>query len=258
MIESQLTSRDEQPAALKLAGLRLGSLAVGDDDVAIEPAPILFGVIGDAIETGATTSSPVSGGSAPLLPLGLALLIHLSVEVEGGELGVTRQRPELSERQLQRRLINRARLVDVDSDRARVAALGACGQRTPLGMNVRGVDVRPRGGSCTAPRHAAELLENAAPVDLVGDHLSKLLAHRATDRSPLTGAIGFLDGVLEDLTHLPLDELFLLVGHFSPAAVVIKAVAFALSLFLGFFILHDLGEVPFLRLVLGKACDELA
>ena len=123
---------------------------------------------------------------------------------------------------------------------------------------MRHVNVGPGRRSCATPRHAAKLFEDGAPVDLVRNHVSQLLPHPGANRSPLTVAVCFFDRVLENLSHLTLDELFLLVGHLTPAIVVVEAVALALGLFTGFLVLHDLSEVPLLRLMLGKASDELS
>ena len=168
------------------------------------------------------------------------------------------QRPQLTEGQCQLFLADRSRLVDVDRDGARVASLGAGGQRSVLRVNHGGVDIGPRGGAGASLGHAAELLEDAAPVHLVGDQFAQLASHLFADRTPLTLTVTLLDRIGQGFLDLALDQLFLFVGHFAPAAVVVEAVALTLSLLFGVIVLHDFGEVPLLRLVLGQGGDERA
>ena len=203
-------------------------------------------MLGDTREVGAAAAGPVCLGRAAFLPDGFRLLVHLGVEVEGGELRALGEAGQLSEGQRQGLVAHRAGLVDVDGDGARVTPLGAGGQRSPLGVDVDGVDVGPGGGSGAALGHAAELLEDGAPVDLVGDHGAQLASHGGTDRTPLALGIGLFDRFLQRLFDLALDEFFFFLRHFAPAFVAVEAMALALGLFLGLLVLHDLGEVPLL------------
>ena len=152
------------------------------------------------------------------LPDALRLLIHLGVEVEDGELGPLRERHQVSEQELQRLIVHRARLVDVDRDRRRVVAVGA-----GLDRGILPVEPLHVGGAVRAAGHAAELLENRAPVDLTAEEVAELGPRLSGDRAPLARGVAVADGLLERLTDLALDELPLLVVHVVPALVVVHA-----------------------------------
>ena len=99
--EDELSTRNNQPASLDSARLRLGCLTVSDYDVAIKSMLVLVSMGVDAIEISASATCAVCFRSFAGAPLGFACFVDAGVKMEGSELSSLGQTTQLTERKLE-------------------------------------------------------------------------------------------------------------------------------------------------------------
>jgi len=220
--EVKLATLAEDPATFDPRGTRLGALAVGEDEHAVPPSPVLrvVGEAGGSLEVGSAAPDPLDVRVGTLLPLDHVLLGDGVVEGKDRDGDPLRQRCKFAEEEGEHRVGDGARLVDGDEELGGVASLLA---RVDVGVTL--VDALHRRGGVAPLQATDEVAEDVAPVDDSGHRLADLLAEVGRDVSPsVCLGIGLPHRTFDCLGDLTLHLLAKFLWDLLPTGVVVHRV----------------------------------